>query len=529
MRPTQAENPERVGNYQVLDRLGQGAMGAVFLARSAGGRLVAVKVAKPELAANPEFRERFRQEVAALRMVGGFWTAAVVDADPDATYPWLATEYVRGPTLYEAVTAHGPLPEPTVRRLAAGLAEALIAIHGAGLIHRDLKPANVLLAEDGPRVIDFGIAKALEGSGLTATGMLIGTPGFLSPEQIEGGEITPASDVFALGSVVVYAATGTGPFGTGEAAALVYRAIHTPPELDGVPAGLRAVVARCLDRRPARRPTPTALLAEIGAPDTTPWLPAPVLTMLGQQRTDIKRPATPRPATRPYTKLTPAPGPAHATPGADQANAIPDPGFAAAPGAGPANAPGPVNASGPGHAHGPGMANVPAPEGNHAVFRTSPLSALTIGLVTTLAALICGAISKAASVAGRGGFALLFLIAFVLLIVPAIRLLWTLVRPRPWIELSGSGLVLGRGSRRRQLAWSRLSRVRVIEDRRRPWLVVWLNDRESDLGTDYRQQHGGFRVFPVGHERRRPRRNREVRELRAALAWYGRTVYDPSP
>ncbi|MGH3881199.1 MAG: serine/threonine-protein kinase, partial [Actinophytocola sp.] len=254
MQALGTSDPTKIGEYAVLGRLGHGAMGRVFLARSPGGRPVAVKVIRSELADDEGFRERFRREVAAMRTVGGFWTAAVVDADPDGM--WLATEYVPGPTLLTAVTSHGPLPVPALRRLVAGLAEALRAIHATGLVHRDLKPANVLLAGDGPRVLDFGIAKALQGVDLTATGVFIGTPGFLSPEQIEGRDATPASDVFALGAVLAFAATGAGPFGSGEVPGLLYRAMHTDPDLAGVPAELRPLVERCLVRDPDARPAP---------------------------------------------------------------------------------------------------------------------------------------------------------------------------------------------------------------------------------------------------------------------------------
>ncbi len=302
MQASGTSDPVRIGDYAVLGRLGHGAMGRVFLARSPGGRPVAVKVIRPELADDSGFRERFRQEVAAMRAVGGFWTAAVVDADPDAL--WLATEYVPGPTLHTAVTSHGPLPVPALRRLVAGLAEALAAIHGTGLVHRDLKPANVLLAADGPRVIDFGIAKALESVDLTATGMFVGTPGFLSPEQIEGRDATPASDVFALGAVLVYAATGAGPFGTGDAAGLLYRAVHADPDLARVPAELRGLLARCLARDPSARPSPADLLAEVGTPDAAEWLPAPVRAMVTEQETELGSPQ-PRPPTKVYTQAGP--------------------------------------------------------------------------------------------------------------------------------------------------------------------------------------------------------------------------------
>jgi hypothetical protein len=450
---------ERVGGYTVVSRLGQGAMGKVYLARSPGGRPVAVKVAKPELAEDPGFRDRFRQEVATARAVGGFWTAAVVDADPDAPQPWLATEYVPGPNLHQAVTEHGPLPEPALCRLVAGLAEALVAIHGTGLVHRDLKPSNVLLAADGPRVIDFGIAKAVAGSALTATGMVVGTPGYLSPEQIQGGEVGPPSDIFALGAVLVFAATGTGPFGTGDAATLLYRAVHAQPKLDGVPDGLRAIAARCLDPIPERRPTPAALLAEVGTPETTDWLPDPLRTLVAAQR----------PPTLAYT--------------------------------------------------------VASGNTSSAVFRTSRFSALLWGTLTTLGALVCAGISGGAAKAHDGGAQLLFFIAFVVLGIAAVRLLWTLTRPRSFVEISNTGLVIGRGARQRELGWPQIARVRVVADKHRPWLVIWPRGADiSDIGAEH---HGGFRVFPVGHERLRRARTHETRELGAALGWYGGSRYDP--
>jgi serine/threonine protein kinase len=288
-----------IGPYQVVGRLGGGAMGTVHLARSPGGRLVAVKVARPELAGDPRFRERFRREIEAARAVGGFWTAAVVDADPHAPRPWLATEYVPGPDLHEAVRASGALPPESVRGLAAGLAEALAAIHAAGVVHRDLKPSNVLLAADGPRVIDFGIAKALEGAGLTHTGMVVGTPGYLSPEQIEGREVGPASDVFAFGAVLAFAASGRNPFGEGDTAALLYRAVHTRPDLRDVPPDLRDLVTRCLEYKARARPTALELVAELGGTTRAEWLPSAVKTMVEQRQTEVV-------AARPPTRVLPA-------------------------------------------------------------------------------------------------------------------------------------------------------------------------------------------------------------------------------
>ncbi|MFF7187492.1 protein kinase [Streptomyces sp. NPDC008222] len=279
-------DPERVGPYRVVGRLGAGGMGRVYLARSKGGRAVAVKVVRPELAEDREFRQRFAREVAAARRVNGVFTAGVVDADPAADPPWLATAYVPGVSLDTAVARHGAWQAGPVTTLAAGLAEALEAIHAAGLVHRDLKPSNVLLAADGPRVIDFGISTATGASAITRTGVVIGTPGFMSPEQLTGEPVGPASDVFALGAVLAFTASGSGPFGTGSAQGLMYRIVHGEPDLDAVPEAIRGLVARCLAKRREDRPTVDALLAELtdaaGAARTTllftsaSWLPPTV-------------------------------------------------------------------------------------------------------------------------------------------------------------------------------------------------------------------------------------------------------------
>lgn len=255
MEPLAPTDPERVGSYVLLGRLGGGGMGQVYLGRSPGGRPVAVKLVHSALAADRDFRRRFAQEVQAARSVGGFYTAPVVDADPEGDPPWLVTAYVPGPSLHDAVMSSGPLPLGTVRSLGAGLAEGLAAIHACGLVHRDLKPANVILADDGPRVIDFGIARALGGSELTVTGTMVGTPGFMSPEQAMGEtDISPASDVFSLGSVLAFAATGEGPFGGGSIAGIVYRIVSGQPDLNRLPDELRDVVTACLVQEPSGRP-----------------------------------------------------------------------------------------------------------------------------------------------------------------------------------------------------------------------------------------------------------------------------------
>src|SRR5580698_8743032 len=257
-----------MGPYRLLGRLGDGGMGRVFLGMSVGGRPVAVKVIRTDLVADPEFRTRFRREVAAARQVSGLFTVMVVDADTDGPIPWLATAYVAGPSLAEAVNDHGPLPAASVLTLAAGLAESLAAIHAAGVVHRDLKPSNVLLAEDGPRVIDFGISRAAEATSLTSAGIVVGSPGFMSPEQAGGDDVGPASDIFSLGAVLAFAATGEGPFGTGPSEALLYRVIHNPANLDRLPDEVRPLVERCLAKEPGRRPAASDPLLAAGLAET---------------------------------------------------------------------------------------------------------------------------------------------------------------------------------------------------------------------------------------------------------------------
>jgi serine/threonine protein kinase len=261
----QPGDPREIGPYRTLGRLGSGGMGQVFLGMSAGGRPIAVKVIREELADDPQFRTRFRREVAAARKVSGLFTAFVVDADLDGPMPWLATAYVAGPSLLEAVQDHGPLDAHTLLALAAGLAESLSAIHAADVVHRDLKPSNVLLAEDGPRVIDFGISGAAEASAQTGANVVIGSPGFMSPEQVLGHDIGPPSDMFSLGAVLAFAGTGQGPFGSGSSAALVYRLVNSPANLGLLPDEIRPLVGRCLAKHPSDRPTARELLAEVGA------------------------------------------------------------------------------------------------------------------------------------------------------------------------------------------------------------------------------------------------------------------------
>ncbi|GLY72388.1 hypothetical protein Airi01_006550 [Actinoallomurus iriomotensis] len=301
MRPLRPEDPREIGSYRLVGRLGGGGMGQVFLGHSPGGRPVAVKVLLPGLAADDGFRRRFGQEVEAARRVGGFHTAPLVDADPTADPPWLVTAYIPGPSLREAVEAHGPLPPRSVLALGAGLAEGLAAIHACGLVHRDLKPGNVILAVDGPRIIDFGIARAMDAAAITATGSLLGTPGFMSPEQIHGsGDLGPASDVFALGSVLTFAATGRGPFDGGSTASIGYRILHTEPDLGTLSSPVRELVAGCLAKDPAARPLVADVLRELSASADRPggWLPPAVTTMVAERNAPLNGDAPSGPGAR---------------------------------------------------------------------------------------------------------------------------------------------------------------------------------------------------------------------------------------
>jgi protein kinase-like protein len=262
--PLRRLDPPRIGSYVLLGRLGAGAMGRVYLGRSAAGRLVAVKTIKQEFAEEDDFRARFAREVAAARRVSGVFTAAVVAADPDADVPWLATAYVPAPSLDRLVHTCGPLPVPAIRWLAAGCAEALASIHDAGLVHRDLKPSNVLVSPDGPRVIDFGVARAVEPAHLTSTYGSVGTPAYMAPEQArDTRQATTASDVFSLGSTLLFAASGHAPYQGQTAMDIMMRLATEPPDLSGLPAELADVVTGCLDRDPRKRPTSASLLGQL--------------------------------------------------------------------------------------------------------------------------------------------------------------------------------------------------------------------------------------------------------------------------
>ncbi|MFD4032550.1 bifunctional serine/threonine-protein kinase/ABC transporter substrate-binding protein [Streptomyces sp. NPDC058637] len=310
LRPT---DPARIGAHRLLGRLGAGGMGVVYLGRTDAGATAAIKVILPEYAGDDAFRTRFRREVEAARKVRSPWAVAVIDAETEGERPWLATAFVPGPSLAEAVARCGPLPLRGVRVLGRLLSRALTAVHAAGLVHRDVKPGNVLLTADGPRLIDFGIARAGDATALTATGLVVGTPGFLSPEQASGGVTAPgpASDVFSLGCLLAYAATGRPPYGSGAVDALLYRTVHDEPDLDGIDdAELRTLLADCLVKNPADRPTARQLderIVEDASPGSVEWLPEDVVRLIADRSAAM--------LTLPGIEPTIADEPAHAPPG----------------------------------------------------------------------------------------------------------------------------------------------------------------------------------------------------------------------
>jgi hypothetical protein len=370
MKALAADDPGVIGEYRLRAQLGAGGMGRVYLGLSPAGRAVAVKVVHPDLARDADFLRRFQQEVAAARAVSGIYTAPVVASGLDERPPWLATAFVPGPALDQLVTEHGPLPEPALWPLLGGLVEALQAIHACGVVHRDLKPANVLLATDGPRVIDFGISRAADGSTLTAAGVVFGTPGYMSPEQAEGKPAGPASDVFALGCVIAYAATGTGPFGSGTAAAVLYRVVHAEAALDRVPPRLREIVSGCLAKDPAARTDLRALAAAIAGqehgtgPSAVAFWPRSMTDLIGAYQARLEQ-------------ETRAPGLAAREPsGARAAQPL---ATLSSPGIGAWNNPGsgsgwPVQPPVPGHPGGQAYSRGPGYPGSHGVSYPEPRS-----------------------------------------------------------------------------------------------------------------------------------------------------------
>ena len=304
LEPLSGRDPSRIGGYVLLGRLGAGAMGRVYLGRSASGRLVAVKTIKSEFAGEADFRRRFAHEVAAAGRVSGVFTAAVVASDPEAEIPWLATAYIAAPSLEQLVRVCGPLPVPALRWLAAGCAEALESIHEAGLVHRDLKPSNVLVSADGPRVIDFGVARAAERVTVTATHQAVGTPAYMAPEQARDSRQTvAASDVFSLGSTLLFAATGHPPYAGDSVTDVLVRLATEPPDLTGLPEAVAELMLDCLERDPAARPTAAALLARVAAQmedgeeefRDAP-LPGDALALIEEYRKEMRPSATATPA-----------------------------------------------------------------------------------------------------------------------------------------------------------------------------------------------------------------------------------------
>ncbi|MFD0275473.1 protein kinase [Kitasatospora sp. NPDC127111] len=313
-QPLHPDDPREVGGYRLFARLGAGGMGRVYLSYTPGGRPVALKVVRPEFAEDGEFRRRFAQEVTNAQRIHGLYTAQVIDSGGlDSDAPWLVTAYVPGPSLQQVVRENGALPVRTVLLLMGGIAEALQAIHSVEVVHRDLKPANVLVAGDGPRVIDFGIARAADATALTGTGYRIGSPAFMSPEQAQGKPVSPATDVFALGALAAYVAGGTAPFGDGPDTAVLYRVVHEQPELDAVPADLRELILRCLAKSPEDRPKPAEIIEiarnhpSVGGQlrFTDDWLPKQVNTEITRRSDLPKTPPTPLPA----APATPPPAP----------------------------------------------------------------------------------------------------------------------------------------------------------------------------------------------------------------------------
>ncbi|MET9661438.1 serine/threonine-protein kinase, partial [Streptomyces sp. NPDC006510] len=298
-QPLAEDDPRAVAGYLLSARLGAGGMGKVYLSYTPGGRPVAIKVIRPEFAEDPDFRRRFQQEVRAAQRVQGLYTAPVIDSDTEGPHPWLATAYVQGPSLHAAVAAHGAMPVATVLLLVAGVAEALQVIHNAGIVHRDLKPSNVLLAVDGPRVIDFGIARAADATALTGTGVSVGTPSFMSPEQAAGTSCTTATDVFALGQIAVFAATGAAAFGDGSSHAVLYRIVHEDPDLSRLPDELREIVTACLSKDPAQRPSPARIIEMCGQASQDPALRRPEGWLPSSYATDLTHAAAPTPPPQP--------------------------------------------------------------------------------------------------------------------------------------------------------------------------------------------------------------------------------------
>lgn len=565
MQPLLASDPAKVGDYRLLARIGGGAMGAVYLARSRGGRVVAIKVARPELAEDAEFRERFRREVDMARSVGGFWTAAVVDAEPDAEQPWLATEYVPGPTLHSAVSDHGALPEPTVRSLAAGLAEALSAIHRAGLVHRDLKPGNVLLGPDGPRVIDFGISRAVTNSALTATGIFLGTPGYFSPEQTTGSDVGPPSDVFSLGAVLVFAAGAAGPFGSGSAPVMLYRVVHNHPDLSALSPGLRSLLGPCLAKEPAERPTPDQLLDAIGAtsPQGDNWLPPAISAVINEHTTQLKQASEaafemPLPGGAAQNGGTAQSSAAHQGGNRGTAFAQP-PGGQAVPGSAAFQAGTPSNpgsrprgdwSAAPPQSRNPNAGAAPAAQTKRPPAPKAPEPSFPSSVPRKVSANTPGPVF----VTGGRGSALLWAVlmfvvaafaytlgdevagnpvptlAFLLFFVSGLLSLAKAVLPGLRLKVNTDGLRISRAGLAREIPWHEVRRVGIVGKGKRQALTVWLAEHAPPqrwhAWHPVRRMHGGVQMFPLGATGGPITRRQETHRVREALQQYGRGTYD---
>jgi len=515
---THPQDPALVGPFAIQGRLGRGAMGAVYLARSPGGRLVAVKVVRDELAGDAAFRARFAREIEAARRVSGAFTAAVVDADPDAERPWLATEYLAGPTLQKEIEASGPLTPGGVRSLGGGLAEALMAIHAAGLVHRDLKPSNIVLTDNGPRVIDFGIARALEEVSLTATGVVVGTPGYLSPEQITGTAIGPASDMFALGAVLVFAASSRGPFASGNQASLLHRVLHDQPQIPSLPDPLQDVVRRCLAKDPAHRPTPRELLDLLGG--STAMLPPLAQTIaLPLPPTKLLPPTDQQP--QPQLQPQPQMQGQWQSQGQGQGQPHQQPEPHVQPQA-QLQAQAQLQSQPPGFPQSQGA----LPSG--AAFTTSRGWPSAIAVISTLLWLGFIPQDQQMKVQHPVATALFGLVSLVFLFF-AIRNWYLVLRRRVVLRLSPHGLTIERAGKPVTVPWTAITRLRITGDVRRPWLTAWLETTyQGSLPVPHRPHHGGIRIYPIAHGATTNSRNRQLNELRAALNWYAGHLHDNS-
>lgn len=515
--------------------------------------MVAVKLVRAELADDAEFRERFRREVDAARSVGGFWTAAVVDADPDAPQPWLATEYVPGPTLHKVVSEHGPLPEHTVRNLAAGLAEALQAIHRAGLVHRDLKPANVLLGPDGPRVIDFGISRAMTATSMTATGMFMGTPGFFSPEQTSDKEVGPPSDVFSLGAVLAFAATGAYPFGNESTSAMLYRVVHSAPDLAAVPHGLLGMVTACLNKDPAQRPTPAGILDMVGEvhPEGNHWLPQAIQAAIDEHTERLRRsmvipevatpapspppPSPPRPSTRVDSTPTPPPVPPRSGTRLDptpmESLSAPE-ATDEMPPVRPVPPPGEERMRPPPPSWPPVHKDLPGP-----VFSTGGRVTAVVWAVLLVIPVFAGHEFQFRAPRLYRSFFFRFhplWVSFyyteILLQIVIVLLLLRALVPALRLKISGGGLRVSRLWLAREFSWRQVERIGVVGHGRRQSITFWVpagvRPPESLWWHWVRRYHGGVRVFPIGATGGRGKRRREVDRVRLALHQYATHVYD---